>query len=68
MLSVVIGDFLITATVNNAGKPPNTVDLHGLFVEEAKEKAEVALHGALERQNTQIRFIVGKVSGITDIW
>lgn len=47
--------------VNNSGKPPNEVDLHGLYAEEAKEYANKALSQALGRQEPRLLFIVGKV-------
>lgn len=42
--------------------PSNTVDLHGLLVEEAKEKVKELLQNTEGPQHKQIRLIVGKAS------
>jgi len=67
LVDTVLEALIIIAIVNNKKNKPNTVDLHGLFVEEAKEKAKEVLQSALARQEKQIRFIVGKVSDAADV-
>lgn len=49
--------------VNNSKPlPPNSIDLHGLYVHEATERTEKAILKAQLRGDTHIRIIVGKVS------
>jgi len=48
---------------NNGDRPPNEVDLKGLYVEEARELACKAFYQAVGRQEQKILFIVGKVGG-----
>lgn len=45
---------------NNADSPPDTVDLHGLYVKEALVKAEEAVQKAQALQCPQLKLIVGK--------
>lgn len=39
---------------------PGEIDLHGLFVKEAIERTDLAIQGARERGDTEVRLIVGK--------
>jgi len=45
---------------NNADSPPDTVDLHGLYVKEALAKAEEAVQKAQAQNFPQLKLIVGK--------
>ncbi|KAG8991078.1 hypothetical protein FRB90_001471, partial [Tulasnella sp. 427] len=42
------------------GRPSNEVDLHGLYVKEAIERADRAIVEAQERGDRELRFIVGR--------
>ncbi|KAH9978746.1 hypothetical protein BGW80DRAFT_1165588, partial [Lactifluus volemus] len=45
---------------NNKGHRKGTVDLHGLHVSEAVQYAEEEIKSASQRENGEVRFIVGK--------
>ncbi|WFD20152.1 hypothetical protein MCAP1_002396 [Malassezia caprae] len=45
---------------NNADSPPDTVDLHGLYVKEALAKTEEAVQKAQAQNFPQLKLIVGK--------
>ncbi|KAG8941627.1 hypothetical protein FRC03_004278 [Tulasnella sp. 419] len=45
---------------NNQGRNPGVIDLHGLHVEEAIERAKNAVEAAIEKQDPEINLIVGK--------
>ncbi|EJU04270.1 DUF1771-domain-containing protein [Dacryopinax primogenitus] len=45
---------------NNSSSPPGTIDLHGLYVQEAIERTELALQAAQSRGGSNLRVIVGK--------
>lgn len=45
---------------NNAGRPDDEIDLHGLYVNEALEKAEQAIQAAKAHGRKQLVFITGK--------
>ncbi|KEI42445.1 uncharacterized protein L969DRAFT_152013 [Mixia osmundae IAM 14324] len=45
---------------NNKNSPPNTIDLHGLFVQEAIERTEQSVQQAQNSGAQQLRIIVGK--------
>lgn len=45
---------------NNADSPPDTVDLHGLYVKEALAKTEEAIQKAQSQNYPQLKLIVGK--------
>ncbi|KAH8147485.1 uncharacterized protein LAJ45_08312 [Morchella importuna] len=51
-------DFIFRA--NNAHQPEDTIDLHGLYVEEAEEILETRLRTARQRGDDHINVIVGK--------
>lgn len=56
---------------NNAHQPDDTIDLHGLYVEEAEEILETRLRTARQRGDDHIYVIVGKgnhsAGGVTKI-
>ncbi|KAI5840516.1 smr domain-containing protein [Morchella snyderi] len=62
-------DFIFRA--NNAHQPEDTIDLHGLYVEEAEEILETRLRAARQRGDDHIHVIVGKgnhsAGGVTKI-
>jgi len=45
---------------NNKDRKPNEVDLHGLFVKEAKLKVDETLSAAKKRGDSLVLFIVGQ--------
>ena len=45
---------------NNADSPPDTLDLHGLYVKEALIKVEEAIQKAQAQNYTELKLIVGK--------
>ncbi|ORY28824.1 hypothetical protein BCR39DRAFT_559388 [Naematelia encephala] len=45
---------------NNNASPPNTIDLHGLYVKEAIERTEQAINRGQQQGVQEIRVIVGK--------
>ncbi|KAL7420964.1 hypothetical protein Q5752_003848 [Cryptotrichosporon argae] len=45
---------------NNTSSPPNTVDLHGLYVREALARTEAAIAAAQQSGAGELRVIVGK--------
>lgn len=45
---------------NNADSPPDTLDLHGLYVKEALAKVEEAVQKAQQQNYPQLKLIVGK--------
>jgi len=45
---------------NNKDSPPDTIDLHGLYVKEAIDHTERALQQAQQRGDQHLRVIVGK--------
>ena len=45
---------------NNADSPPDTLDLHGLYVKEALSKVEEAVQKAQQQNYPQLKLIVGK--------
>lgn len=45
---------------NNADSPPDTLDLHGLYVKEALSKVEEAVQQAQQQNYPQLKLIVGK--------
>jgi hypothetical protein len=51
-------DFIFRA--NNAHQPEDTIDLHGLYVEEAKKILETRVRTARQRGDDHIHVIVGK--------
>jgi len=51
-------DYIFRA--NSADLPPDTIDLHGLFVEEAKEILEARIQSATRQGSDGLHVIVGK--------
>ncbi|KAL7005262.1 hypothetical protein EMMF5_005235 [Cystobasidiomycetes sp. EMM_F5] len=51
-------DFIFNA--NNRSQPPGSIDLHGLFVQEAIERTERAVQTAQSQGLSQLRVITGK--------
>ncbi|WWC90957.1 uncharacterized protein L201_005895 [Kwoniella dendrophila CBS 6074] len=45
---------------NNKASPPDTIDLHGLYVKEAIEKVESAISSSQRSGSEELRVIVGK--------
>ncbi|EIW67118.1 hypothetical protein TREMEDRAFT_34383, partial [Tremella mesenterica DSM 1558] len=45
---------------NNQSSPPNTIDLHGLYVKEALERVETAISRGQKMKQKELKVIVGK--------